>query len=193
MHQCWRTGRSCRPSYNPDRSRRKISSASSQEVTELVQACRWTELLAYSDRNAVVEHRNGIDISESGIMSKRLIRKRSSQAARAPLFNCVVPSWETVRTLFTRLARFKRQLFLNSGTDLRPGQSLSTPRAARGKASPIEWDRQTPEKIRSPRVPSVSEMTIEVDRTTLRRSAASQAGVDLTLWPGRWTPKVAVI
>jgi hypothetical protein len=44
----------------------------SQEVTDLVQRCQWDDLLAYSDSGSNLEHLNGTDISESGIMSKRI-------------------------------------------------------------------------------------------------------------------------
>jgi hypothetical protein len=55
----------------------------SQEVTELVQGCRWDELLAYFDPGAATEHRDGTDISESGIMSKRVDSDEINASSRS--------------------------------------------------------------------------------------------------------------
>jgi hypothetical protein len=54
----------------------------SQEVTELVQGCRWDELLEYFDRNAATKHRDGTDVSESGIMSKRIVSDEIEENSR---------------------------------------------------------------------------------------------------------------
>jgi len=54
----------------------------SQEVTELVQECRWDELLAYSDPGASLEHRDGTDVSESGVMSKRIDSEEIDASSR---------------------------------------------------------------------------------------------------------------
>jgi len=45
----------------------------SEEITELIRNCRWTDLLGYKNRvlDAVGES-DGIDISESGVLTKRL-------------------------------------------------------------------------------------------------------------------------
>lgn len=54
----------------------------SQEVTNLVQACQWDDLLAYSDSDSTLEDRDGIDISESGIMSKRIDSDEINEGSR---------------------------------------------------------------------------------------------------------------
>ena len=54
----------------------------SQEVTELVQGCQWDDLLGYSDLGATLEHRNGTDVSESGVMSKRIDSEEIDASSR---------------------------------------------------------------------------------------------------------------
>jgi hypothetical protein len=54
----------------------------SQEVTNLVQGCQWNDLLAYSDSGSNSELRDGIDISESGIMSKRIDSEEINEESR---------------------------------------------------------------------------------------------------------------
>jgi hypothetical protein len=54
----------------------------SQEVTDLVQRCQWDDSLAYSDSDSTLEHRNETDISESGIMSKRVDSDEINEGSR---------------------------------------------------------------------------------------------------------------
>ncbi len=54
----------------------------SQEVTDLVQGCQWDDLLAYLDSGSTLENRDGIDISESGIMSKHIDSDEINEESR---------------------------------------------------------------------------------------------------------------
>jgi len=54
----------------------------SQEVTDLVQGCQWNDLLTYSDSGSTLEPRDGTDISESGIMSKRIDSEEINEESR---------------------------------------------------------------------------------------------------------------
>lgn len=53
----------------------------SQEVTALIQGCRWEDLLAYNDAGVALD-RDGIDVSESGIMSKRVDPEEVNEESR---------------------------------------------------------------------------------------------------------------
>lgn len=55
----------------------------SQDVTDLIRRARWDDLLSYVDANAALEHREGIEIADSGILTKRLEPGEYDQASQA--------------------------------------------------------------------------------------------------------------
>lgn len=55
----------------------------SQDVTDLIRRAQWDDLLSYVDANATLEHREGIEIADSGILTKYLEPGEYDQASRA--------------------------------------------------------------------------------------------------------------
>lgn len=55
----------------------------SQEVTDIIRRAQWERLLIYTDGNAALEHRDGVEITESGILTRRLEPGEYDQASRS--------------------------------------------------------------------------------------------------------------
>lgn len=55
----------------------------SQEVTDIIRRAQWERLLIYADNNAALEHRDGVEITDSGILTKRLDPGEYNQASRS--------------------------------------------------------------------------------------------------------------